>query len=173
MPNHRLTNPDRSELSERRFREYEEILREFLSVYPEPFRCTPLRGALTTFVVRLREAANAVLANSDRFREPLSFDLETLRALWPKVQVSIVSDEVVIAERAAVSEVVRAKASPPSSSKPLISISNPTLPELAAFASVFQRRACAEPFLFVGEVPAFTPPLGVAFEQTPEGWMML
>lgn len=173
MPSHPLSNPDRAELSERAFRKYEWIFAEFLETYPQPYRLKAVAGRETTLVVRLREAANAVLANSHKFLAPLSFPLEDFRAAWAKVSVSIRGDEVIIAERSAFAEVVRAQVAKATETRNFVTISNPTLSELASFASVILRHGYSEPFLFTGEVPSFTPPLGVVFEQTPDGWMML
>lgn len=174
MPKHLLSNPDRAELSEQKYRTYEAIFLELLDTYPAPLKVKPLAGgALTTLVTRLREAANAVLANSHKFTSPILINVEELRALWPKVNVSIRGDLVVIAEPSALADVSRAQVEANTSPKSFVTISNPLLEELAAFASVVARHGCSDPFLFVGEVPQFTAPPGVAFEQTSEGWMML
>lgn len=173
MPNTPLSNPDRAELSERKYREYEDCLKAFLSVYPAPYRMFPTKTAKTTLVVRIREAANAVLANSHKFEAPILINLEEFRVAWSKVNVSIRGNEVVIAEPSALAEVSRAQVTEATAPKSFIIISNPSLSELSAFASVASRHACSEPFLFIGEVPAFSAPPGVAFEQTPDGWMML
>lgn len=173
MPNHTLSNPTRPELSEAKYRAYEDNFIEFLAVYPAPYRCRPVRGALTSLVIRLREAANAVLHNSEKFRAPLLLNLENFRACWAKVTVSIRDDEVVIAEPAALSDIARAKASEGVVPKAILTISDPTLADLIALSLIFQRRGCTDPILFLGDVPPFSPPIGVAFESTAEGWMML
>lgn len=173
MPSHPVSNPSRPELSEDKYRAYEPNFVEFLEVYPAPYALRPVRGALTSLVVRLREAANAVIYNSHKFKAPLLINLDSFREAWAKVQLSIVDDEVVIGPPGASREIARAKAAERVTAKPVFSISNPTLEELNALASAFRRGGCSEPFLFTGEVPPFTPPFGVAFESTPDGWVML
>lgn len=174
MPKRLLSNPDRPELSESKFRTYEKVLAEFLKTYPAPYRCKPADGgALTTLVVRLREAANAVLANSHKFTIPLFFDVEAFRDAWSKVNVSIRGDEVVIGPREALAEVTRAQVAEAATPKDLLTISNPLTSDLEAFAGMLLRQCLNGPVLFVGEVPEFTRPLGIAFEQTSEGWLML
>jgi hypothetical protein len=173
MPSSPVSNPDRAELSESKFRAYEANLREFLATFPEPYRCVPARGSLSSLVVRLREAANAVRHNSHKFTAPISFSVDEFSSAWSKVKVSIRGDAVVIAEPSRLVEISRSAIAENGSTKSFFTISNPTLSELSTFANVCLRRGISEPFLFVGEVPAFTPPLGVAFEQMPEGWLML
>lgn len=174
MPSPRpLTNPHRPELSEAKYRAFESTFVDLLATFPAPLSLRPERGALSSLVVRLREAANSLLFRADEFLAPLALDRAEFELVWRQVQVSIRGNVVVIAKPEVATNISRALIASTEVPKLTFTVTSPTLDELSAFASVFLRRACAEPVLFVGDVPEFIPPVGVAFEQTPDGWMML
>lgn len=175
MPKHQLTNSSGTHLSEAKFRAYEEILKDFVSCYPETYRCKPTLSVSTT-VVRIREAANSVLTQDDRDEHyATSLDVGLLRDLWPLVQVSGFRDEVMIGTKQGLQTSRQAKFEVSRETLPLHVVNNPSYTDLLSLYNLLLSGSLVGPISITGVVPSdFVCPPGVVMEIQPDKtWLML
>lgn len=169
MPRSSLSNPGGIHLSEAKFRAYEEVIKDFLATYPNTYRMKPVLAVSTT-VVRLREAVNALLTQSDRGETYITdIDIDLLRSLWPLVQVSGFRDEVMIGEPKALGISRQVKLQMLHEKPPMHTVNDPTVANLLSLYDLLLSGAFSGPIALTGSIPEFACPPGVIMQRQQDG----
>jgi hypothetical protein len=163
-----LLNPDGPHLSVANFRRWEAIIEQFLATYPEPFTFEPTSIAVSTATVALRNAVNTILAKPDI---STSIDRYLLSEIWKKVSVCPRGNKIVIGSRDAqkTAAIEIARNHDLSSGPRQLVLHNPSERALLGLAILLLEKHIIDPVHITGEIPPFSPPLGVVFEPMGDG----
>lgn len=173
MPKQILSNPGGSHLSTAKFRAYEDILLDLVATYPGVLRLKPAIAVSST-VVRIREAANSFISREERpesCESPL--DHEKFCAIWRDVQVSGCRDEVMIGRRQDLVAARQAKFETLHEAAPAYTISNPSYQNILSLYDLLLSGAILGPIYLTGTIPPFPPIPGVEYDVRPDGSVIM
>lgn len=157
-------------LTEILLRKWEKTLERICTVYPSPFIFTP-SGAVSTAVVRLREAFAAAL--SEAF--PTSLDLGLLREIRTETSVFARGKKVYVAKRSEIDGIrealIKERELNPT---PMLTFHDLSAANYDALLQLCATRQFSEPILIEGPIPHVDPfPLGVSLVPQPDGTHLL
>lgn len=163
--------------NEKMFRRYEPHIQAFLSRWPQATAFDPAPLSHVTFRCRFRDAVASLL----EFNWPTCLDVAVLRDIWPKVELRVVNNEVVVGQRSAqslspVGSVGHLSTQTPTD-KFALTLDNPEPTIVFAIAILLDRKVMTQP-VKLKNIPQdllqqVADRFDVGISQTPDGYIML